>query len=82
MFEEREFMSPPEIAEATGKSPDTVRGWIESGELEGFNGGNKVRPRWLVSQENWEAFIKKRSNRKPAGKSSRQRSPKPIKQYV
>lgn len=57
--------TPPELAKLLGTKPDTVRGWIDAGILEGVNvaRADARRPRWIVMPEAWEAFMLSRSSR-------------------
>ena len=45
------MLTPPQVAERYGVSPDTVRAWIISGELRAVNVGKGKRPRHRVPVE-------------------------------
>lgn len=57
--------SPPEIAKQLGCSREKVAGWIDRGELQAINVSDSDRPRWRVSQEALEEFLKGRMNFQP-----------------
>lgn len=60
-----EILTPPKIAEKLGVKPETVIGWIKSGELAGFNVASPgKRPRYRVSAEALEAFTLRRTPEK------------------
>lgn len=68
-----EYSTPPEAAEVLRVDPDTVRGWIESGELAASNLASRTatRPRWRISREALEAFL---AGREPRPAIRRKRS--------
>ncbi len=60
---DKAWFTPPELARYWGVSPDKIRNWIRSGELEAVNqvarqGG---RPRYRISREAVEKFEARRS---------------------
>jgi len=55
------WRTPPGIGEELGVNADRVRGWILSGQLAAVNVADGVRPRWRISQEAFDDFLKKRS---------------------
>jgi len=56
------WFTPPQLAEELGVHVDRVRRWIRSGELAGVNvADSKLRPRFRVSQEAFDDFLKNRS---------------------
>lgn len=59
--------TPPELAKQWNVSPDKVRAWIASGELEAFDASTTQggRPRYLIRREAVEAFEARRSIQKP-----------------
>jgi excisionase family DNA binding protein len=59
---ERQFLSPPEIADLLACNADRVRNWINSGQLVATNIGDKSRPRWRVRQTDFDDFLMRRSN--------------------
>ena len=61
---EPEMLSPPEVAQRYGVSPDTVRRWIAAGQLPAVNvGQGQRRPRYRVSAEGLKEFDAKRPAR-------------------
>jgi hypothetical protein len=56
-------MTPPQIAEAWGVSPEKIIGFIRSGELKAINVATRRRgrPRYLVDIEDLEAFERLRT---------------------
>jgi excisionase family DNA binding protein len=56
------FQTPPTVAKHLGVHVDRVRGWIETGQLPAVNLGDKTRPRWRISPEGLEQFLRARSN--------------------
>lgn len=65
--------SPGEIAGQLGVSANTVRGWINSGQLNASNVATPgKRPRWRVKGEELDAFLEKRQPEvRPAKKAKR-----------
>lgn len=59
--------TPPELAKQWSVSPDKIRAWIASGELEAFDASTTQggRPRYLIRREAVEAFEALRSIQKP-----------------
>lgn len=45
------MLTPPQIAQRYGVSPDTVRGWITAGHLRAVNVGRGKRPQYRVPAE-------------------------------
>ena len=70
---DRQFLTPPEIAKLLRVSPEKALGWIRSGELKAVNVGNGFRPRFRVSRENLDAFLKAREVQPPPERTRRQR---------
>jgi excisionase family DNA binding protein len=60
---EREFFSPPEVAETIGVSHSKVLTWIASGELRALDLATHrgQRPRWKIAKADLEAFLARRS---------------------
>lgn len=54
------YLTPPEIAKLLRVSHEKVVGWIRRGELATVNVGNGTRPRFRISQESLDAFLRKR----------------------
>ncbi len=65
-------MTPPQVARILQVKSDTVRTWIRSGELRGFNvaAPSAQRPRFRVRDEDLQEFMERREL-KPAQKSRR-----------
>ncbi|HEY0984835.1 helix-turn-helix domain-containing protein [Schlesneria sp.] len=57
------YQTPPEIAARYGCKPETVIGWIRSGELKAINLAKRgaMKPRFRVSPDALEAFELARS---------------------
>jgi excisionase family DNA binding protein len=63
--------TPPQVAERLGKSRDTVLDWIRSNQLIASNLATPgKRPRWVITKDNLDAFLK---NRQPDLMSEKQR---------
>ena len=62
----KRFLTPPQIGKILGVSKEHVVKFINRGELRAVNTSLKDRPRWKVSQENFDAFMKSRSNESEA----------------
>jgi excisionase family DNA binding protein len=66
-------LTPPQVAKRYGVSPDTVRSWIERGELRAVNIGNgTVKPRYRIEPAALADFDKRRT----ADKTPPQKRPK------
>ncbi|GEM_PF-1223890 len=55
-----DLLTPPQVAQRYGVSPDTVRGWIASGQLPAVNVGKGSRPRFRISADALREFDAKR----------------------
>jgi hypothetical protein len=57
------WLSPPQIAKQLGIDPDKVIGWIRTGQLNAVNVASHVggRPRYRISSESLENFLRLRS---------------------
>jgi len=69
------LFTPPEIAEQLAVAPETVVGWIKSGQLKGSNLATAARPRYVVQPDDLSSFLKSRQPeppqpRKPKAKKS------------
>jgi excisionase family DNA binding protein len=70
-----EILSVPELADMMGVSPDTVLGWIRAKELKASNLNTfGKRPRWVVTRENLNEFLKRRQ---PDAKPQREKKRRP-----
>ena len=58
--ETKTIITPPEIAEQLGTAPETVVGWIESGQLKGSNLATDYRPRYVVEPDDLAKFLESR----------------------
>jgi hypothetical protein len=76
------WLTPPQLAQMLGIDPIKVIGWIKRGELAAVNvaKNNGWRPRWRISPEALEAFLKPRTAR-PEVKPERRRREPPLKRY-
>lgn len=54
------YLTPPEIAKLLRVSHEKLIGWIRRGELAAVNVGNGTRPRFRISQESLDAFLRRR----------------------
>jgi excisionase family DNA binding protein len=64
--DEQPYLTPPEIAKILRVSPEKVLGWIRRGELIAVNLGNGTfRPRYRISREHLDAFLKAREVQAP-----------------
>lgn len=59
------FNTPPALARRAGVAREKIIAFINSGELRAFNLSEGSRPRWRVSEEDWQAFLATKSNQKP-----------------
>jgi excisionase family DNA binding protein len=58
-----EMLTPPQVARRYGVSPDTVRGWIASGDLRAVSVGKASRARYRVPADALQEFAAKRPAR-------------------
>jgi excisionase family DNA binding protein len=56
------FLTPDQIAERLQVETDTVRVWLAAGKMKGTKLTESKRSRWRVSEENFNLFIKRRTN--------------------
>ncbi|MGH7192907.1 MAG: helix-turn-helix domain-containing protein, partial [Candidatus Saccharimonadales bacterium] len=68
-------LTPPQVAELLGISPEKVIFFIRRGELRGSNitADPAARPRFVVSMEALEAFLAARQPTPPAPRQRRRR---------
>ena len=59
----RSKLTPPQLAEKWGISPEKVLGWIRSGELRAVNAASRRdgRPRFLIDVDDIAAFEERRA---------------------
>jgi len=55
------YLKPKEYAKDLGVSVNKVRGWIDGGELNALNVGDKLKPIYRLRQSDVDAFEKSRS---------------------
>lgn len=73
------MLTPPQVAERLGVSPDKILNWIRKGELNAVNVAavGAGRPRYRISEEDLTKFQQARQNVKPPPKSPRWRKKDP-----
>lgn len=78
------YLTPPAIAKKYGVAPETVVGWIRSGELVAIDVAQrgKSRPRYRVSPHALEAFELRRSAVVKTEPVRKPRQTKSVKSYV
>lgn len=69
------YLTPPEIAKLLRVSPEKVLGWIRRGKLKAVNVGDGFRPRYRVSRENLDVFLKSREVQPPPPRQKRKPQP-------
>ena len=69
-------LTPPQVAERYGVSPDTVRRWITNGDLLATDVSKGGRPRYRVSADDLKEFDKRRVAKVSPAKPARRRRPK------
>lgn len=74
---------PQAIAEMLDVKVDVVYGWIAAGELRAANAAQRRagKPRWRISQEALDQFLRSRQSVKPAPPARRRRRPQGVPQY-
>ena len=60
-----DFLTPPQVAEQLGTSPETVIGWIKSGQLNAANLATGDRPRYVITPDDLAEFLKSRQPQPP-----------------
>ena len=65
------IMTPPEIAEQLGTAPETVVGWIKSGQLKGSNLATDYRPRYVVTPDDLAKFLESRQLQPPVPRKAK-----------
>ena len=73
------MLRPFEVADILGVDIDTVRAWINAGELEASDVSRQVsrKPRWLVVEEDLQSFLELRKSRKLTSAQSTRRRKRP-----
>jgi len=69
------WKTPPQLAKMLGIEPPKVIGWIKRGELRAVNVADRTggRPRWRISPDAVENFLRVRESKAPPPKATRQR---------
>jgi excisionase family DNA binding protein len=60
------WLTPPQLAEMLGVEPAKVLAWINRGELRAVNVADKKngkRPRWRISEEAVDSFLRQRESK-------------------
>lgn len=82
-MEKKVWLTPPQIAALLGCGDDSVRSFINSGELRAVNTSLGDRPRWRISPEDFARFCESRSNKQAVEPERSRRSvPKASKKYI
>jgi len=69
------YMTPREIAKLLRVSPDKALGWIRRGKLKAVNVSDSFRPRFRVSREDLDVFLKAREVQPPPPRQKRKPQP-------
>ena len=72
------YLTPPQVGKLLGVSPDRIRNWIASGQLEAVNLSDGTRARWRITQEAVDAFLLSRTH----NKRKRRTRPSAVEQFV
>ena len=69
--------SPPQVADMLGVAPETVIGWVRSGQLPGFDVSRPAarRPRFRITEAALADFIARREIKPPTLAVRRKRKP-------
>lgn len=76
--------TPPELAEKYGLAVERIRNWIAGGQLRAFNlSDSDSRPRWKISEEDWQTFLDTRANciKSPEKPKRRRKRSAAVKEY-
>ena len=70
---EKQFFSPPEVAELLSVGHDKILHWISSGQLAAVDvSTNRIqRPRWRIAKSALDDFLTRRSSAPPPKKTRR-----------
>jgi len=76
---EKEFLSPPEVAELLRVSHSKVLTWIATGDLRASDVASYrgQRPRWKVARQDLQDFLDRRAATPPPKTRRRKRKPDP-----
>ena len=77
------MLTPPQVAERLGVSPEKVRGWIEKEKLAATNVARdgSARPRWRIDEKDLEKFEKSRQPTKPRPAQQKRRKKPEAREY-
>ena len=71
------FRTPPAVGKLLGVDPARVIAWIRSGKLKAVNLSDRTRPRYRISQEALEEFLRQREvTTQPTRTWTRRRKPR------
>jgi hypothetical protein len=77
-----QWRSPPQIADLLRIEAEKVIAWIKSGQLIAVNVGNgPLRPRYRISQESLDDFLRRRQTQPPAPRPVRRRKQTSVREY-
>ena len=51
------FYTPPQLAKKYNIDPNRIRGFIEAGKLRAINLSNATRPRYRITEDDWDDFL-------------------------
>ena len=71
------YLTPPEIAKRLRITAAKVIGWIRKGELRAVDVGNGSRPRYRISPDDFEDFLKSREVQPPLPRTQHRRPQPP-----
>ena len=73
VFDEQEFITPPELAAIIRTDPATVRDWCKRKVLLAIDtrAVGAKRPRWKISRQAWDDFTRMRTGTPPARRQKR-----------
>lgn len=69
------YLTPPEVATRLRVDAHKVLGWIRRGDLRAINVSDGWRPRYRVSHDDLEAFLRRREVQPPPPRIARRRQP-------
>jgi excisionase family DNA binding protein len=68
------FHKPPALAKQLGVAREKIIEFIRRGELRAINLSEGVRPRWRISEDDWQTFLAAKSNQRPVKKTTRRKT--------
>jgi excisionase family DNA binding protein len=69
------YLTPPEIATRLRVDAHKVLGWIRRGDLRAINVSDGWRPRYRISPDDLESFLRRREVQPPPPRIARRRQP-------